>query len=82
MSLRTTLGPVPAATRMPRRGGARRAMPEVSLHWVWALVRHWRERMRSRRQLRDLWELDDHLLRDIGLTKAALRCEANKPFWQ
>jgi uncharacterized protein YjiS (DUF1127 family) len=38
--------------------------------------------MRSRRQLRDLCELNDHILQDIGLTKAELRCKAKKPFWQ
>jgi len=81
MSPRTSLGPVPAATRL-RRGGARHAVPDAPLRWIRASLRHWRERMRSRRQLRDLCELDDHILQDIGLTKAALRCKAKKPFWQ
>jgi uncharacterized protein YjiS (DUF1127 family) len=82
MSLRTTLGPVPAATRRLRRGGTRHAMPGASRRWIGAFLRYWRERMRSRRQLRDLCELDDYILQDIGLTKAVLRCKAKKPFWQ
>jgi uncharacterized protein YjiS (DUF1127 family) len=38
--------------------------------------------MRARRQQRILGELDDHMLQDIGLTRAALRREADKPFWR
>jgi uncharacterized protein YjiS (DUF1127 family) len=38
--------------------------------------------MQSRRQLRNLCELDDHVLQDIGLNRAALRFEAEKPFWR
>ena len=37
------------------------------------MLKCWRERMRSRRQLRDLCALDDHILKDIGLTRVALR---------
>jgi uncharacterized protein YjiS (DUF1127 family) len=38
--------------------------------------------MRSRRQLRNLCQLDDHILQDIGLTRDALLREATKPFWR
>jgi uncharacterized protein YjiS (DUF1127 family) len=41
------------------------------------LLRRWRERAHSRRQL---CKLDDHILRDIGLTRDALLCEATKQF--
>jgi uncharacterized protein YjiS (DUF1127 family) len=34
-----------------------------------------------RRQRLDLSELDDHLLRDIGLSRSAARAEAAKPCW-
>jgi uncharacterized protein YjiS (DUF1127 family) len=34
-----------------------------------------------RRQRHALAELDDHLLRDIGLTRYQARIEARKPFW-
>lgn len=35
-----------------------------------------------RRQRQVLSELDDHMLRDIGLTRAAAEHEASKPFWR
>ena len=52
------------------------------LRWVRALLRHCRERVLSRQQLRILCKLDDHILQDIALNRAALRYEAKKPFWQ
>jgi uncharacterized protein YjiS (DUF1127 family) len=45
-------------------------------------LRRWRERMRSRRQLRMLCDLDDHILQDIGLTRSELLGGAEKPFWR
>jgi uncharacterized protein YjiS (DUF1127 family) len=39
----------------------------------------WRERAQQRRQLECL---NDHMLRDIGLTRADVFAEASKPFWQ
>ena len=42
-------------------------------------LRLWRERTRGRQQLRTF---DDHLLRDIGLTRLQAEAEANKPFWR
>jgi len=39
----------------------------------------WLDAARSRRTLE---ELDEHLLRDIGLTRAEARREADKFFWQ
>jgi uncharacterized protein YjiS (DUF1127 family) len=44
---------------------------------VIGLLRGWRERAHSRRQL---CELNDHLLQDIGLTRAALLHGATRPF--
>jgi uncharacterized protein YjiS (DUF1127 family) len=35
-----------------------------------------------RRQRLDLSELDEHLLKDIGLSRSAARAEAAKPFWR
>jgi len=43
------------------------------------LLRHWAAR---RRQRRALSELDDRLLRDIGLTRDAATREGRKPFWR
>ncbi len=39
----------------------------------------WSERARQRREL---LQFDDHLLRDIGLTRAEAIMEAEKPFWR
>jgi uncharacterized protein YjiS (DUF1127 family) len=39
----------------------------------------WQERSRGRRQL---LLLDEHVLRDIGITRLQAEAEANKPFWR
>jgi uncharacterized protein YjiS (DUF1127 family) len=39
----------------------------------------WQERARERRRLATL---DDHLLRDIGLSRSAIERETRKPFWE
>ena len=41
-------------------------------------IHGWMERSRQRQALRDL---DDHHLKDIGLSRAAAMTEARKPFW-
>ena len=38
----------------------------------------WRRIRRERQQLLDL---DEHMLRDVGLTRAQARQEASRPFW-
>ena len=62
-------------TRRP--GGSRHGVP---LRSVMDRLRLWQERMRTRRQLRKLYALDDHILQDIGMTRTALRWEAEKTF--
>jgi uncharacterized protein YjiS (DUF1127 family) len=42
----------------------------------------WIERSRQRRALSELAMLNDHLLKDVGLTQEQARREAPKPFWQ
>ena len=42
-------------------------------------LRLWQQRARGRRQLR---MFDDHLLRDIGVTRLQAEPEADKPFWR
>jgi uncharacterized protein YjiS (DUF1127 family) len=42
-------------------------------------VLEWNERSRQRQALADL---DDHLLRDIGISRAAAVTEASQPFWR
>ena len=39
----------------------------------------WHERARQRRHLQDL---SDDMLRDIGLTRADVLAETDKPFWR
>lgn len=43
------------------------------------LVRQWDDRRRSRVALA---HLDDHLIRDVGLDRAACEDEALRPFWR
>ena len=81
MTPQTTLGPTRYAARPAHLGSTRQASAGTWLRAARDLLRDWRERMRSRRQLRYL-RLDDHILRDIGLTRAALRWEAEKAFWR
>lgn len=45
----------------------------------WAILGRWLERRRQRLALRDL---DDHLLRDIGISRSDARREGRKPFWR
>jgi len=52
----------------------------VALAWhvaLWLVI--WQERARERRRLASL---DDHLLRDIGLSRSAIEREIRKPFWE
>jgi uncharacterized protein YjiS (DUF1127 family) len=42
----------------------------------------WHRRASMRRDLRTVCELDDHLLKDIGLTRSEVRREAMQPFWR
>lgn len=43
------------------------------------VLRTWQRRCRGRRALR---QLDDRLLKDIGISRAAAAREAYKPFWR
>jgi uncharacterized protein YjiS (DUF1127 family) len=45
---------------------------------VFTTLLEWQERTRQRRQLS---ELDDRMLKDIGLTRADVAREVEKPFW-
>ncbi len=44
-----------------------------------ALVVTWQDRVRQRHHLADL---SDHTLADIGLSRADIQAELNKPFWR
>jgi uncharacterized protein YjiS (DUF1127 family) len=62
---------IPLPTVLPRPTQGR-------LHVWGSVIRMWFERSRQRRALA---ELDDRLLRDIGVTSAQARREAARPFW-
>lgn len=65
------------------RGAARRRAAEGTLARAAAriatAVREWRRRMGDRARLA---ELDDRMLKDIGLTRADAEFLINKPFWR
>ena len=64
----------------PRVGSrrARYAPPRLAQRVLW-ILREWRRRARDRSQLA---QLDDRMLRDIGLTRADAEFLINKPFWR
>jgi len=45
------------------------------LAWLRAAAARWRER-------RLLWELDERMLHDIGISRSQAIAEAQKPFWR
>jgi uncharacterized protein YjiS (DUF1127 family) len=67
-----TFAPAPAA-----HGPYHRAVLWLShaLDTLWL----WQSRARGRQELRTF---DDHLLRDIGITRLQAEAEADKPFWR
>jgi uncharacterized protein YjiS (DUF1127 family) len=71
MPLQAALGPVRGATQPPGR--------DTTLRRLIRLLRRWRQRAHSRRELR---ELDDHVLQDIGLSRDTLLREPTRLFWQ
>ena len=67
-----------ALTRDDPLGFSQRRARRASL---WGLLRvfwRWHERSRQRHQLA---ALDDHMLRDIGLTRGQATQEAARPYW-
>jgi uncharacterized protein YjiS (DUF1127 family) len=77
-TLTTTVAPSRPRAPAPRARDLYRAA-SLQLRDGLDTLRVWRERARGRQQLRTL---DDHLLRDIGLTRLQAEAEANKPFWR
>lgn len=59
------------------------AYAERRSHWRFAqfvdILLEWHERFRQRQLL---LSLDDHLLKDIGISRADAEVEASKPFWE
>lgn len=51
----------------------------TGLQWIVRNVLEWNERSRQRQALA---ELEDHLLKDVGIARSAAAAEASKPFWR
>ena len=49
------------------------------VHIIGTIFRIWPDRWRQRLDLRDM---DDHRLRDIGITRHEAMRESRKPFWR
>jgi uncharacterized protein YjiS (DUF1127 family) len=62
----------------PQQRNAVLALNDAANHVV-TTVREWRRRSRDRARLA---ELDDRMLKDIGLTRADAEFLINKPFWR
>lgn len=69
MSLESVL----QSSRVARRGGAGRLQRLIDALLLW------QERARQRHELA---QLDDRMLRDIGITRAEVAREWAKPFWR
>jgi uncharacterized protein YjiS (DUF1127 family) len=67
-----------AYSRVEGSGEAFRSTAGSLLRRCGAVLGTWMARARERRALR---ELNDHLLDDIGITRADARREWDKPFW-
>ena len=55
------------------------AAPPASAAVLVEAVLAWLDRVRQRR---DLSELSDHMLKDIGLSRSDVEAEVAKPFWR
>jgi uncharacterized protein YjiS (DUF1127 family) len=63
----------------PHRDETNEFAPLGLISRIVATIREWCRRVRSRHELR---ELNDHVLKDIGLTRDAVAHEVAKPFWR
>ena len=58
--------------------GAHTSIAEQVLSAPFAILATWAERLKQRAALA---EMDDRMLKDIGLSRVAAMAEADKPFW-
>jgi uncharacterized protein YjiS (DUF1127 family) len=61
------------------RGAAWLHLPRAAWSLTIAVLREWRRRSRERAELA---QLDDRMLRDIGVSRGDVLAEINKPFWR
>lgn len=69
-----TLGLAALPAGVPLRHYSLAALP--------SLIATWRERIRFRRGLEDMWKANPHMIEDIGLKRWQAEAEIAKPFWQ
>jgi|ERR1700681_4715493 uncharacterized protein YjiS (DUF1127 family) len=86
-SIEMTRLPVREPTTMPDDSGRetrtrRHGMHATPFASIFATFRHWSVRRRQRRTLGGLTELDDHLLKDIGVSRQEAARLCAKWFWQ
>jgi uncharacterized protein YjiS (DUF1127 family) len=83
LSVAALSGHVQGAVRRPSRGAAPQMIVQPrGRRWLVRAVDGllaWQERVRQRRQL---MQMDDHMLRDIGISRAEVFGETEKPFWR
>jgi uncharacterized protein YjiS (DUF1127 family) len=77
--LAKSLAHYPVTARDAQASDRRHLGLRAALQRAICAVGSWRQRACSRRQL---LELDDHMLKDIGLTRSERFLEASKPFWR
>ncbi len=64
---------------LPRPASKARREPINPFAAVWVLIANWIDRARQRQTLAGL---EDHMLRDIGITRVEAARESQKPFWR
>lgn len=62
--------------------GARRSLQQTAVAMLREAARVMWTSAERRRQRHGLAALDDHFLRDIGLTRGDILTEVSKPFWR
>jgi uncharacterized protein YjiS (DUF1127 family) len=68
---------VPGRPHLQRRGSLVQQLVRLAEQAITTLLR-WQELAKQRRAL---MRLDDHMLKDIGLSRADAMREAERPFW-
>jgi len=63
---------------LKNRSIVRHGTATTALAHTWSALRLWRERARQRTHLA---ELSPQMLKDVGISSAAARAEASRPFW-
>jgi uncharacterized protein YjiS (DUF1127 family) len=79
MSTRAAISTAPYRPAIARPARGKAMTPIRLIRALLARLRYWHRRSIQRAELA---ALDDRMLKDIGLTRADVQREINKPFWQ